>query len=138
MVSYKLTAFTARVPHNFNLTSPTEFGTLDPMQHENTLEGFLRLQLSSDAISALYLPSVLSVLTTAHFSSSPDSQLHKWGTRVTSLIQSKDAGARWAGVCLARRTGELKRELLVEYAQRWINLTLPLLSVCFIATNIMS
>jgi hypothetical protein len=99
------------------------------MQHENILEGLLRLQLSSDAVSALYLPSVLSTLSSIHFSTSTDSQIHKWATRVISLMQSKDASARWAGACLAKKTAELRSELGVEYAQRWINLTLPLLSV---------
>jgi hypothetical protein len=99
------------------------------MQQENILEGLLRLQLSSDAISALYLPSVLSTLSSIHFSTSTDSQIHKWATRITSLLQSKDASARWAGACLAKKTAELRSELAVEYAQRWINLTLPLLSV---------
>lgn len=109
--------------------SSSTFELVNDMQHENALEGLLRLQLSSDAISALYLPSVLSTLSPAQFSTSTDSQIHKWATRITSLLQSKDSGARWAGICLAKKTGELRRDLAVEYAQRWINLTLPLLSV---------
>lgn len=129
------------------------------MQHENTVENLLQLQLSSDALAVLYLPSILSILSPVHFSSDAKDSLstktgantgnvnnaassrvapmtpallNKWCTRVTSLMQSKDAGARWAGICLARRTGELRRDVLVEYAQRWINLTLPCLSVCSI------
>jgi hypothetical protein len=126
------------------------------MQHENTVENLLQLQLSSDALAVLYLPSILSILSPIHFSSDAKDSfstktgastgnannaasprvspmtpalLNKWCTRVMSLMQSKDAGARWAGICLARRTGELRREVVVEYAQRWINLTLPCLSV---------
>jgi len=126
------------------------------MQHENTVENLLQLQLSSDALAVLYLPSILSTLSPIHFSSDAKDSfltktgagagnannaassrvapmtpalLNKWCTRVTSLMQSKDTGARWAGICLARRTGELRRDVLAEYAQRWINLTLPCLSV---------
>jgi len=127
------------------------------MQHENTVENLLQLQLSSDALAVLYLPSILSILSPIHFSNDAKDSgptktaastgklnnavagsqaapmstalLNKWCSRVTSLMQSKDAGARWAGICLARRTGEIRRDVVVEYAQRWINLTLPLLSV---------
>jgi len=118
------------------------------MHHENPVENILQLQLSSDALAVLYLPSILSILSPVHFSSdvkanSTDgtglgvsqvapitpAMLNKWCTRVLSLMQSKDAGARWAGICLAKKTGELRRDVVVEYAQRWINLTLPSLSV---------
>lgn len=115
------------------------------MQHENPVENLLQLQLSSDALAVLYLPSILSVLSPVHFSSDATASsskaggvsqvapmtpalLNKWCTRVLSLMQSKDTGARWAGICLARKTGELRRDVVVEYAQRWISLTLPSLS----------
>jgi len=127
------------------------------MQHENTVENLLQLQLSSDALAVRYLPSILSILSPAHFSSDSNESfssqagsgtnkfdnaahtqmapmipalLNKWCMRVMSLMQSKDAGARWAGICLAKKTGELRRDVVLEYAQRWINLTLPPLSVC--------
>lgn len=122
------------------------------MHHENPVENILQLQLSSDALAVLYLPSILSILSPAHFSSDANTNsskngvasnnaatsqvapmtpamMNKWCTRVLSLMQSKDSGARWAGICLARKTGELRRDVVVEYAQRWINLTLPSLAV---------
>ncbi|KAG8850762.1 hypothetical protein FRC20_001944, partial [Serendipita sp. 405] len=106
------------------------------MEQEDTLESILNLQLSSETLTVLYLPSILSLLSPEHFSTEPNgakqgvslSHINKWMNRIMSLMQSKDAGARWAGICLARKTGHIRRDLLVEYAQRWINLTLPLLS----------
>ncbi|PVG03562.1 hypothetical protein CPB86DRAFT_748859 [Serendipita vermifera] len=117
------------------------------MQNEHPLVCILNLQLSSDALAVLYLPSLLQTLSPNYFLVSPDSlsgqdksnstgsnsaltlaQLGKWTNRITSLLQSKDSGARWTGICLARKTCELRRDIMVEFSQRWINLTLPLLS----------
>ncbi|CAG8556783.1 6180_t:CDS:2 [Acaulospora colombiana] len=117
------------------------------MQNDNPLESILNLQLSSDALAVLYLPSLLQTLSPNYFLASADSafrqdkftsdgstsvlsiaQLGKWTNRITSLLQSKDPSARWTGICLAKKTCELRRDIMIEFSQRWINLTLPLLS----------
>jgi hypothetical protein len=118
------------------------------MQNGHPLENILNLQLSSDSLAVLYLPSLLQTLSPSYFLVAPNdisrtdkpnligsnsvltvAQLGKWTNRITSLLQSKDSGARWTGICLAKKTCELRRDIMVEFSQRWINLTLPLLSV---------
>jgi hypothetical protein len=91
------------------------------------LEVILQLQLGSDQAAVLSLPSVVFSITPAHFESSP--HLQKWISRVTSLIHSKHPGARWAGLCLALQTSMLSKDLMVESAQNWITIALPMLSV---------
>lgn len=103
------------------------------MQGELDLESILQIQLSSDTLATVFLPSILITLSTAQLSKQP-SHTNKWIARITALMQSKDkdVGARWTGICLAKKTLELRRDLIVECAQRWINLTLPLLSVSIV------
>lgn len=47
---------------------------------------------------------------------------------MTSLIHSKDAGARWAGICIAYRTSSLSKSLMAEFAQSWAGLALSILT----------
>ena len=60
---------------------------------------------------------------------STSSVLHKWNTRVSSLIQSKSVESRYWGICLAKATiandGEGLGHVVV-----WAKLLLNLLHVC--------
>ncbi|KAG1892257.1 rRNA processing/ribosome biogenesis-domain-containing protein [Suillus subluteus] len=90
------------------------------------LKSLLQLQLASDASSVLHLSSVLSTLSEDSLSPSP--HLQKWTSRVTSLIHSKNAGARWAGICIAYRTSSLSKSTMAEFAQSWAGLALSILT----------
>jgi hypothetical protein len=92
------------------------------------LKSLLQLQLASDTSSILHLSFVLSTLSEDFLLPSP--HLQKWTARVTSLIRSKDAGARWAGICIAYRTSTLSKSMMTEFAQSWAGLALSILTVC--------
>lgn len=91
------------------------------------LKTLLQLQLATDVSAVLHLPWIIPALTVACFTPSP--HLQKWTTRLNSLIHSKDPGARWAGLTLALQTAMFSRELMMDNAQGWIGVALPLLSV---------
>ncbi|KAL4076160.1 rRNA processing/ribosome biogenesis-domain-containing protein [Scleroderma citrinum] len=96
------------------------------MDVPHPLQSILQLYLASDASAILYSQQVLEQLSSSCFT--PSSHLQKWCTRVTSLMHSRDPGARWAGICFAYRTSSLSELLLVEHAKTWIGIVLPLLS----------
>lgn len=101
---------------------------LDGMEGSHPLKALLQLQLASDASAVLHLPHIIASLTRDCFLPSP--HLSKWTTRINSLIHSKDPGARWSGLCLASSTATLSRPALLEHAQSWLGVALPMLSVC--------
>ncbi|KDQ19056.1 hypothetical protein BOTBODRAFT_126918 [Botryobasidium botryosum FD-172 SS1] len=90
------------------------------------LETLLQYYLVTDQVAVLHLPLILSSLARSHFR--PSQHLQKWKIRAQALIQSKDSGARWAGLCLARECARLDKELLVDCAQSWLAVVLPMLS----------
>ncbi|KIK44256.1 hypothetical protein CY34DRAFT_802866 [Suillus luteus UH-Slu-Lm8-n1] len=90
------------------------------------LKSLLQLQLASDTSSILHLSFVLSTLSEDFLLPSP--HLQKWTSRVTSLIRSKDVGARWAGICIAYRTSTLSKSTMTEFAQSWAGLALSILT----------
>ena len=93
-------------------------------QHLKTL---LQIQLASDASAVRHLPFSITLLTRDSFNPSP--HLAKWTTRIHALLHSKDSGARWAGLCLAYKTSVLSQSLMIETAQSYLRVALPLLSV---------
>lgn len=96
------------------------------MDVPHPLQSILQSFLVSDASAVLFAPQVLERLSSSCLA--PSSHLQKWCTRITSLIHSKDPGARWAGICFAYRTSALSEQLLIEHARSWIGIVLPLLS----------
>ncbi|OAX43989.1 hypothetical protein K503DRAFT_730190 [Rhizopogon vinicolor AM-OR11-026] len=96
------------------------------MAPPHPLKSLLQLQLASDASSVLHLSFVLSTLSEDSLSPSP--HLQKWTSRVTSLLHSKDAGARWAGMCIAYRTSSLSKPMMIECAQSWAGLAMSILT----------
>lgn len=97
------------------------------MDFAHPLKAVLQLQLASDSSAALHLPYVLASVTSENFQPSP--HLSKWTTRINSLLHSKDASGRWAGLCLATRTSTLSKSVMIECAQSWLGTVLPILSV---------
>ncbi|KAI6047488.1 rRNA processing/ribosome biogenesis-domain-containing protein [Pisolithus marmoratus] len=96
------------------------------MDVPHPLQSILQSFLVSDASAVLFAPQILDRLSSSCLA--PSSHLQKWCTRVTSLMHSKDPGARWAGICFAYRTSALSEHLRVEHARSWIGIVLPLLS----------
>ncbi|KAI6003681.1 rRNA processing/ribosome biogenesis-domain-containing protein [Pisolithus albus] len=96
------------------------------MDVPHPLQSILQSFLVSDASAVLFARQVLERLSPGCLA--PSSHLQKWCTRITSLMHSKDPGARWAGICFAYRTSALSEDLLVEHARSWIGIVLPLLS----------
>ncbi|KAJ6515674.1 rRNA processing/ribosome biogenesis-domain-containing protein [Mycena sanguinolenta] len=90
------------------------------------LKSLLQLQLGSDSYAVLHLPYILSALT--HQSLLPSEHSTKWTARVNSLLYSKSPDARWAGLCLAHKTSVLSKSTMIECAQSWIGVALPILS----------
>ncbi|KAF9247388.1 rRNA processing/ribosome biogenesis-domain-containing protein [Melanogaster broomeanus] len=96
------------------------------MEAAHPLQALLQFHLASDASAVVHVPYVLEHLSPPYFAPSP--HLQKWVARITSLMHSKDPGARWAAISIAYRTSILSRSLLIDNAQSWIGIVLPLLS----------
>ncbi|TFK28886.1 hypothetical protein FA15DRAFT_753263 [Coprinopsis marcescibilis] len=96
------------------------------MEPGQQLKGLLQLQLASDSSVVIHLAYTLQVLDKACFSTNP--HLPKWSARIASLLHSKNAGARWAGLCLAHKSSLLSKNLMIDSASSWLPLVLPLLS----------
>ncbi|KLO19861.1 hypothetical protein SCHPADRAFT_934991 [Schizopora paradoxa] len=96
------------------------------MDSNDILHTFLQTYLSDDALSVTFLPAILSGLSSCDVENS--THLSKWVNRVNSLIHSKDAGIRWAGLCLALKTSQLARSVLLSSGQAWVAAVIPLLS----------
>jgi hypothetical protein len=109
---------------------------VDGEMDSHPLKVLLQLHLASDSHAVLHLPSILSVVNAEVLQPSPHTQ--KWTTRIHSLLHSKDASARWAGLCIAMHTSVHSRALMLESAQGWITVALPLLSVCNLLPSIIN
>lgn len=97
------------------------------MSENHPLKVLLNIHLVSDASAALNLPFILSTLSPDSLGPSP--HLSKWIARVQALLHSRGPEGRWAGLVLAQKTATLSQTLLLENAQAWIAVALPLLSV---------
>ncbi|KIK67924.1 hypothetical protein GYMLUDRAFT_36732, partial [Collybiopsis luxurians FD-317 M1] len=96
------------------------------MEGSHPLKALLNLHLASDNSAVIHLPYVLDTLSAHHFIPSP--HLTKWTSRLNSLLHSKEAGARWAGLCLAHRTSVCSKSIMLECAQSWLGVAIPILS----------
>ncbi|KAJ3907656.1 rRNA processing/ribosome biogenesis-domain-containing protein [Lentinula edodes] len=96
------------------------------MDSTHPLKALLNFHLASDASAVVHLPFITGIITAKHFLPSP--HLAKWTSRINSLLHSKDAGARWAGLCLAHRTSICSKLVMIESAQSWLGVAIPLLS----------
>ena len=101
--------------------------SVEDMEAGQHLKTLLQIQLASDASAVRHLPFSLTSLTRDSFKPSP--HLAKWTTRIHALLHSKDSGARWAGLCLAYKTSVLSQKLMIETAQSYLGVAIPLLSV---------
>ena len=97
------------------------------MSSHDSLQTLLQNYCADDLLPVTHLPAILAALPAARIDSSP--HLAKWLTRVNALIQSRDQGVRWAGLCLALSTARISQETLLSSGQGWVAVALPLLSV---------
>lgn len=105
----------------FTTTTTTTMSTAD------LLQTFLQVHLASDASAVTHLPFILQILTALVLERS--SQLSKWNARTSSLIHSRESGARWAGLCIAKQTAVLSKNIVLQAGQGWVTVVLPMLSV---------
>ncbi|KAJ7639023.1 rRNA processing/ribosome biogenesis-domain-containing protein [Roridomyces roridus] len=97
------------------------------MEAGHQLKALLQLQLGSDSYAVLHLPYILASLTPECLV--PSAHSSKWTARINSLLHSKAADARWAGLCLAHKSSVLSKPMMIDCAQSWIGVALPILSV---------
>ncbi|KAJ7721169.1 rRNA processing/ribosome biogenesis-domain-containing protein [Mycena maculata] len=96
------------------------------MDPGHPLKALLQLQLGSDSYAVIHLPYILASLTAE--SLVPSSHSSKWTARINSLLHSKAPDARWAGLCIAHKSSVLSKSMMIECAQSWIGIALPVLS----------
>ena len=108
----------------------TSMSTLD------TLHTFLSLHLANDDTAAYHTPIILSGLHSQNVESSPN--LSKWMNRINRLIDSRNSGARWSGLCLALETAKLSKNVMMGSGQTWATVVLPILSVSGLLTPVIS
>ncbi|CAE6477230.1 unnamed protein product [Rhizoctonia solani] len=94
---------------------------------KHPLELLLQNHLGTDDSALRYLPNVLTTLQ------QPDifgeaRVLGKWNARINSFLHSREAASRWVGLYLARYTALASRQILVDSAQGWVGVVLPMLS----------
>ncbi|KDN48003.1 hypothetical protein RSAG8_03019, partial [Rhizoctonia solani AG-8 WAC10335] len=94
---------------------------------KHPLELLLQNHLGTDESALKYLPDVITILE------QPDifgeaRVLGKWNARISSFLHSREAASRWVGLYLARYTALGSRQILVDNAQGWVGVVLPMLS----------
>ncbi|CAE6428872.1 hypothetical protein ACGC1H_000975 [Rhizoctonia solani] len=94
---------------------------------KHPLELLLQNHLGTDESALKYLPNVITTLQ------QPDifgeaRVLGKWNARINSFLHSREAASRWVGLYLARYTALGSRQTLVDNAQGWVGVVLPMLS----------
>ncbi|GES91308.1 proline-, glutamic acid- and leucine-rich protein 1 [Rhizophagus clarus] len=82
-----------------------------------------------------HVPFILETITQHQLLSSKNEPtreqqvaLHKWCTRINSLLQSKVTNARWAGVCFIKISLKQSEELFVQNLQSWTTSLMVLLT----------
>ncbi|KAF8204795.1 rRNA processing/ribosome biogenesis-domain-containing protein [Pholiota molesta] len=100
---------------------------LDSAKRSGNAIAFSNMDSSTHLKQLLQTSAIcLSTLTKEHLQ--PSSHLTKWTTRIHSLLHSKEPGGRWAGLCLAYKSSLLSQSLMIDSAQSWVGVVLPLLS----------
>lgn len=94
---------------------------------QSHLAGLLQHQLAADSNAFSQLPVVLASLDKQHFENKASTT--KWTNRLNSLVHSKDVSVRWSALCLIHKTCQLSLPTMLEHAEKWIALVLPMLSV---------
>jgi hypothetical protein len=107
------------------IPSPSMAAEHDAVWHP--LRVILHAYLATDAKAVESLKHTLAVLSKEALA--PSSHLQKWSARLSALMHASEPSARWAGLCLALKTAQLSKSVMIESAQAWVTVALPLLSV---------
>ncbi|CAE6454357.1 unnamed protein product [Rhizoctonia solani] len=94
---------------------------------KHPLELLLQNHLGTDESALKYLPNALSTLQQSDIFGEAR-VLGKWNARINSFLHSREAASRWVGLYLARYTALGSRQILVDNAQGWVGVVLPMLS----------
>lgn len=97
---------------------------------KHPLELLLQNHLGTDSAALEHLPEVLLVLQQPDIFGDGASAgvLGKWNARISSFLHSREASSRWVGLYLARYTSMASRLILIDNAQGWAGVVLPMLS----------
>jgi hypothetical protein len=97
---------------------------------KHPLELLLQNQLGTDAAALEHLPDLLLVLQQPDIfeEGARAGVLGKWNAKISSLLHSREASSRWIGLYLARYTALASRQILIDNAQGWVGVVLPMLS----------
>ncbi|KAF8743078.1 rRNA processing/ribosome biogenesis, partial [Rhizoctonia solani] len=94
---------------------------------KHPLELVLQNHLGTDESAIKYLPNVLTVLQQPGILQETR-VLGKWNARINSFLHSREAASRWVGLYIARYTALGSRQILIDNAQGWVGVVLPMLS----------
>ncbi|KAF8760082.1 rRNA processing/ribosome biogenesis [Rhizoctonia solani] len=94
---------------------------------KHPLELVLQNHLGADESAIKYLPNVLTVLQQPGILQETR-VLGKWNARINSFLHSREAASRWVGLYIARYTALGSRQILIDNAQGWVGVVLPMLS----------
>ncbi|CAE6463879.1 unnamed protein product [Rhizoctonia solani] len=94
---------------------------------KHPLELLLQNHLGTDESALKYLPDVITILEQPEIFGEAR-VLGKWNARISSFLHSREAASRWVGLYLARYTALGSRQILVDNAQGWVGVVLPMLS----------
>lgn len=101
----------------------------EKMSDDHILKGLLQFQLASDAQAVLNAPYVLGCISSSALRPSP--HLSKWLTRINTLVRAQDPGVVWAGLAFALQTAVSSKSIMIESANGWLTVALPILAVRF-------
>lgn len=93
----------------------------------DALELVLQVHLANDNSAVQHLPTVLASLNSPDYARSQ--HLRKFCTRLNALVHAKDPAPRWSGILIAEHAFRLNKDAVLDHAQSWVTVVLPLLSV---------
>ncbi|ORY04850.1 hypothetical protein K493DRAFT_333800 [Basidiobolus meristosporus CBS 931.73] len=95
------------------------------VEHAKLLNSLINHYLSTETAVGTHVPYILETITYHGLLENDrndelDEAIHKWETRVTSLLQSKIASARWAGVSFVKISLD-NNELYNQNVTHWVS-----------------
>jgi hypothetical protein len=95
---------------------------------KHPLELLLQNHLGTDESAIKFLPNVLTTIQQPEIFGE-SRVLGKWNARINSFLHSRETASRWVGLYIARYTAIASRQILIDNAQGWVGVVLPMLSV---------
>jgi hypothetical protein len=95
-----------------------------------SLDILLHSYFTNDERVVQHLPAIIDSLEPSNFGST--AQNSKWTNRINALLHAKQPASRWAGLVLAHHTSLHSKDIMVDQAQSWLAIALPIISVSFL------